>query len=76
MPLLGTWTPPPYSRAPSSMDRGSSLALHRLTVSIRNALEAEAARRPLDGCVLMLPSGLTLKLRAPSHYARVPSPRT
>ena len=67
--LLGTWSPPaPPSAAGWSTGAHVSVAqqqheLQILVDSIRQAVSTTAAKRHLEGCVLMLPSGLTLKLK-------------
>ena len=73
VPHLGTWAPPPLPPAAADpAERTASLgpdALPVLLASIRTLLERAASMRPIDGCVLILPSGLALKVKAPSHFA-------
>jgi hypothetical protein len=76
VPLLGTWTPPappPGGWAPPTAN-AAELAheLQILVDSMRACLQQTAAQRPLEGCVLMLPSGLTLKLKTKAHLMQRP----
>ena len=70
--LIGTWSPPqPPSpggwAAPGTSTAQIAHELQMLVDSIRVLLAGTATRRHLEGCVLMLPSGLTLKLKTRAH---------
>ena len=68
VPSLGMWHPPMtlYSHGP---DQSVSERLQAVLRSIRAQLDSALLRYPVGGCLLMLPSGLMLKVSTPSNYA-------
>ena len=68
VPSLGMWHPPMtlYSHGP---DQSASERLQAVLRSIRAQLDSALLRYPVGGCLLMLPSGLMLKVSTPSNYA-------
>ena len=67
VPSLGMWHPPVtlYSHGP---DQSASERLQAVLRSIRAQLDSGLLRYPVGGCLLMLPSGLMLKVSTPSNY--------
>lgn len=72
VPSLGTWHPPPPELSINARGADATATaehLHAVLATVRVVLGQAALRRPIEGCLLMLPSGLVLKVKAPSHYA-------